>query len=544
MKMDFADIFLSKGVNYFTEDAPLAAILRYIEISPDKKLEKLGQFVSDELIEVSAIVDHYSKPVLQTWSITDERLDSVWLSPEHSRMLAKMQELGVVRSAVEPGGIINHFLSGYIISDPGFYCTLTLTAQTAYALSKYGDSDTRNEFLPRYLDPYDPWYGATYYTEIQGGSDLGSNRASASFESGKWTIESKDKYFASNAGLADGSIVTARPDGSEAGTKGLAVFFVPARNSRGDLNYNVRRLKDKLGTISVPTGEVEMNSSEAYLLGEKKYGIYYAMEILMISRIDDAISAAGIARKALWESYLYAGKRMAFGRKLIDHPLMLRDFLEMEADLEASLILSLLAADLFSKSSSQRPPYDEMYHKARVFSHIAKNNASWVSDAITRYCMEIFGGKGFLREFPIEKFHRDSIVTSIWEGTSNIQALDLMDLLRRKNIHLAIKEELLDMVENLRDRKWKIRVVEAILLKFESVERWLSGKNTEMHAKDLLNGLANAISLAHLFKLSDLDRTERSRQVASIYYYMHFIRNDEGDDEFAKSTAIDWMRRE
>jgi acyl-CoA dehydrogenase len=234
---------------------------------------------------------------------------------------------------------------------------------------------------------------------------------------------------------------------------------------------------------------------------------------------------------------------MAFGRKLIDHPLMLRDFLEMEADLEASLILSLLAADLFSMSSSQRPPYDEMYHKARVFSHIAKNNASWVSDAITRYCMEIFGGKGFLREFPIEKFHRDSIVTSIWEGTSNIQALDLMDLLRRKKIHLAIKEELLDMAENLRDRKWKIRVVEAILLKFESVERWLSGKNPEMHAKDLLNGLANAISLAHLFKLSDLDRTERSRQVASIYYYMHFIRDDEGDDEFAKSAAIDWMKR-
>ena len=157
--------------------------------------------------------------------------------------------------------------------------------------------------------------------------------------------------------------------------------------------------------------------------------------------------------------------------------------------------------------------------------------------------MEIFGGKGFLREFPIEKFHRDSIVTSIWEGTSNIQALDLMDLLRRKKIHIAIKEELLDLVGDLSDRRWKIRVVEAILLKFESVERWLSCKSSEMHAKDILNGLANAISLAHLFKLSDLDRAGRFRQVASIYYYMHFIRDDEVDDEFSKSTAIDWMKR-
>jgi acyl-CoA dehydrogenase len=237
MKMDFASIFLSKGLNYFSDDVPLNAILKYLKISQDKNLIDLGRFVSDELIEVSAIVDHYAKPVLQTWSITDERLDSIWLSPEHSRMLSKMQKLGVVRSAVEPGGTIKHFLSGYIISDPGFYCTLTLTAQTAYALHKYGDSGTRGEFLPRYLDPDDPWYGATYYTEIQGGSDLGANRASASFVNGRWIIDSNDKYFASNAGLADGSIVTARPAGSESGTRGLAVFFVPARNSKGELNY-------------------------------------------------------------------------------------------------------------------------------------------------------------------------------------------------------------------------------------------------------------------------------------------------------------------
>ncbi|EQD30792.1 acyl-CoA dehydrogenase domain-containing protein, partial [mine drainage metagenome] len=133
------------------------------------------------------------------------------------------------------------------------------TAQTAYALQKYADSGTKDRFLSKYLDPDDPWYGATYYTEIQGGSDLGSNRASASFQDGKWTISSDDKYFASNAGLADGAIITARPDGSESGVKGLSIFFVPARNSRGELNYNVRRLKDKLGTISVPTGEVEMH---------------------------------------------------------------------------------------------------------------------------------------------------------------------------------------------------------------------------------------------------------------------------------------------
>ena len=544
MKMDFSDIFLSKGVNYFSDDVPLKAILSFLKIKPDRNLNSLGKFVSEELIEVSAIVDHYSRPVLQTWSITDDRLDTIWLSPDHSRMLQKMQELGVVRSTVETGAIVNHFLSGYVISDPGFYCTLTLTAQTAYALQKYADPDTKSAFLPRYLDVADPWYGATYYTEIQGGSDLGANLASASFENGKWTINSDNKYFASNAGIADGAIVTARPAGSEAGTKGLAVFFVPARNSSGQLNYNVRRLKDKLGTISVPTGEVEMHGSEAYLLGDKKYGIYYAMEILMISRIDDAISAAGIARKALWESYLYACKRIAFGKRIIDQPLLLSDFLQMEADLEASTVLSLMAADMFSRASSMKPPYGEGYNMARVYSHIAKNNASWVSDSITRYCMEIFGGKGFLKEFPIEKFHRDSIVTSIWEGTSNIQALDLLALLLKKNIHVAIMEELLAGVRNLKDESWRVKVSASIQHEFDAIKKWLSGEDREIYAKDILNALGGAISLVQLFMLSDLDSSGRFTQVASIFYYKHFTDHVGMPASLLKSDAIQWMNRD
>lgn len=544
MKMDFSDIFLSKGVNYFSDDLPLISALKYFDIPLNKSLDELGRFVSDELIEVSMLVDHYSKPVLQTWSITDKRIDSVWISPEHFRMLQKMQELGVVKSTVEPGSMIYHFLSGYIISDPGFYCTLTLTAQTAYALQKYADTDTKDKFLAKYLDPVDPWYGATYYTEIQGGSDLGSNRASASFRDGKWVISTDDKYFASNAGLADGAIVTARTERSDPGVKGLSIFFIPARNSRKELNYNVRRLKDKLGTISVPTGEVELHSAEAYLLGDQRYGIYYALEILMVSRIDDAISAVGIARKALWESYRYACSREAFGRRIIDQPLMLRDFLQMETELEGSMILAVLASSMFSMVSSQVPPYDDSYHITRAFSHIAKNNASWVSDSITRYCMEIFGGKGFLREFPIEKFHRDSIVTSIWEGTTNIQALDLVELLVKRNTHVAIRVILLKLAEDIKDKGDRNKVIDALMRSFTSVEKWLSSRNPEIHAKEILDELAHDISMAYLFNIAEKDNDGRFRQIASIFYFLHFDKQADIDELFLKPAAISWMGRD
>ncbi len=542
MKMDFSEIFLSKGVNYLSDDIPLSASMKYFDLKADDDMILLGSFVSSELIEVSMLVDHYSKPALHTWSVTDDRIDSIWISPDHARMLKTMQDMDVVRSIVRADGIMKHFLSGYLISDPGFYCTLTLTAQTAYALDKYADDEIRSKFLHRYLDPQDPWYGATYYTEIQGGSDLASNRATAVLGDDGWKINGMDKYFASNGGIADGAIVTARPQGADPGVRGISVFFVPAKRPDGTLNYNVRKLKDKLGTVSVPTGEVELSDSDAYLLGDSRYGIYYALEILMISRIDDALSAIGIARKALWESYLYAGRRQAFGKRIIEQPLMRRDFLEMDADLNGSLVVSLLAAKSFALASDQRPPYDDSYHIARVYSHISKNMASWTSDYVTRYCMEVFGGKGFLLEFPIEKFHRDSIVTSIWEGTSNIQALDLLDLLRKKKLHTNIRADLISMVATIADVELRRLLTDSLNSEFDLIDEWVKGENSEVRAKDILNRLGNSIAMTYLFAISEKYPTQMPLQTAKIYYNRHFKETWDPASLFEKDTAIAWMQ--
>ena len=180
MRFNFADIFLSKGVNYFTEDVPLQKIIEYFGIRTSNDLTSIGEYVSNEMMESSFYVDHFARPSLQTWSIMDERIDSVWISAEHSGIIKKFQDLGVIRKAVEDGKMIEHFLSGYLISDSGIFCTLTLTAQTAFALKKYASDDIRKKYLPLFTNGNNPWLGATYYTEIYGGSDLGSNRAIAS----------------------------------------------------------------------------------------------------------------------------------------------------------------------------------------------------------------------------------------------------------------------------------------------------------------------------------------------------------------------------
>ncbi len=268
MQNRFSDIFLSKGINYFIADKPLQETINHFSFHTDEALPGLGDYISSELIESLDFIDHYAKPVLQTWSVMGDRIDYVRISPDHARVLQTLQEYGIVnRLEGNPADLMHHFLSGYLISDSGIFCTLTLTAQTAYIIQKYGSKELKEKFLGKFFSSRNPWYGATFYTEIQGGSDLGANRTIAHKEGDKILLEGGDKYFASDSGIADGALVTARFKDSPPGAKGISLFFVPSHLDDGTPNYNIRRLKDKLGTTAVPTGEVEFNGSIAYQIG-------------------------------------------------------------------------------------------------------------------------------------------------------------------------------------------------------------------------------------------------------------------------------------
>ncbi len=535
----FNEIFRSKGINYLSEDLPLSEFLKFLNFHADNDLEILGEYVSSELIEIMDYVDHNGKPELIMWNLDGKRTDYVRLSPEHRNALKKLQNLGVViKSAAGEQSWMYHFVSGYLISDSGIFCSLTLTAQTAYALRKYFNGD--ESFINHYLDKKDPWYGATFYSETQGGSDLGANKTKAMETENGWVINGSDKYFASNAGIADGAIVTAMT--GDKGIRSLETFFVPAIRKTGDLNYNIRRLKNKMGTIAVPSGEVEFTNSEAYLIGEKGKGIYYAMEILTISRIDDALAAVGIARKALWEAYLHTEKRSAFGKKLIEHPLMMKDIISLEAELEASLVISLYAAQLFSDVTDIKPPYNDKYNYARFITHIAKNMAAWSSDHITQYSMEIFGGIGFFEEFPMPKFHRDALVTSIWEGTSNIQALDMLETILKKGVAKVFFNDMKTRSEKITELHLKNKVRERIEFVENQFNTLLEGGSIEMGSKDLLKLFGQALSLTLLAQSGSELKSERLREISVVYDIISFENNRiQFDDSFRNMDLVKWM---
>lgn len=536
MKNKFSSLLQTVGRNYFSEDIPLQNMIQYfkMENAIDDDLVKLGNYVSSELMEIMDFVDHKGKPELITWDIDGQRIDLVRIAPEQRKAMEKIHELGVVRkSCLEIRDWNYHFISGYIISDPGIFCTFTLTAQTAYCLGKYLGKDDKN--LMHYVNKEDPWYGATFYSEKQGGSDLALNDTMAIYDGKSWKINGKNKYFASNAGIADGSLVTAKI--GEGGVRSLALFFVPSINSKGDLNFTIRRLKDKMGTIAVPSGEVEFEDSECVLIGEQKYGIYYALEILNISRINDSIAANGISRKALWEAYIHCKKRVAFGKKLLEHPLMKKDLIEMEAMLEGSLALSLYASNLFSKITKSVPPYDDEYNYSRFITHIAKNMAAWAANDITQYAMEIFGGTGFFEEYPIAKFHRDALVTSIWEGTSNIQSLDMLESIVKKGTLSMFAER----INHILDSNLKLR---SLKLELDSIlsfaEKNKENGTLEINSKVLLRKIGQ---LTEITLIGDLaSRFERFEAIYRVLHAIYYQKEDDVDQSIYENVSVlSWM---
>ncbi len=525
-------LYLSYGMNHFTIDAPFQWLLEAYGLDSTyfPLLAKLGDYVGGRFLELVDYIDKTSPPVLHMWDVKGQRMDWVQLNPAHQQLLEDLLEHRVISAAFQEGAPWQfHYAAGYLIADAGIYCTLTVTNQTVYALKKYGDAFLRETYLPCYLpeEARRAWFGATFYTETQAGSDLGATAAEAVPEKNGWKIYSKDKYFASNAGIADGALVTARPRGAPPGAKGLALFFVPATLPNGQPNYIIRRLKNKLATRAVPTGEVELNGAVAYPLGDPEQGIYIALEILTLARIANSVAAMGLSRKAYLEALQYTEHRLTFGKPLIAHPLIKKDLLEMEILLEANLALALKTVARFNQSADLHPPYDAQYHYARFLGHISKNMTAEAGARITRQAMELFGGIGFLEEFPIARWHREALVTPIWEGSSNIQALDMLEVILKKQVHHLFFQEAEAVLESHADFSEGEVLHHHLRQLQQEVEELLRSKPAQVQfmAKDLLTHFGHLANTLALLQAADhcsaAEAKRRFMNIAELYCIQH-----------------------
>ncbi len=396
-----------------------------------------GQAISDS-------VDRMGTPWLRMYDALGRRVDEVQYPPEYWTMLHEGYRAGVIWRCFEDDSLLPFYLLGYVscFFDPGLFCPHTVSISTAVPLAKYGADDVKARFLPKMLARDDAvWQGATWMTESGGGSDLGAGVETVARRDGDRWLLTGDKYFASNA-HADLAVVAARPEGAPQGVRGLALYLVPRRHDDGTLNFTIRQLKDKIATRSVPTGEVELRASEGYLLGTAETGVYLILETLNVSRVANSVGSVALAQRALADAYNFACERVAFGKPIIEHPLLRRQFEERIQHLGEAFALAWEAADLLDQVWKDTPRYGERYHLFRLVAHLAKYWTAEFAVQTAKWAMEVYGGVGTLAENRVERWLREAMILSIWEGTPHRQMLDGLEVIERKGAHRLLVDHL------------------------------------------------------------------------------------------------------
>jgi alkylation response protein AidB-like acyl-CoA dehydrogenase len=359
-------------------------------------------------------------------------------------------------------------------------------------LDKYGSENLKALFLPPMLRKDEAvWQGATWMTEIKGGSDLGAAVETVAKPAGdKWLLTG-EKYFASNIG-AELAVVAARPEGAPENVRGLALFLLPRFREDGSLNYFTRRIKDKIGTRSVPTGEVELKNSEAYLLGKAEWGIYLILEVLNLSRVANSVASVALAQRAMRDALNYAEGRAAFGKPVIEHPLLRKQFEDRFAALQPAFALAWESVQLLNEVWRETPPYSDRYHLFRLVAHLAKYWTAEFAAQTAKWAMEVYGGIGTLAEYHVERWLREAMILQIWEGTPHRQILDGLEVMQRKAAHRLLFQHLAPAADS--------HGLQEIT---QQIEKHLlhSAEEKEAHAEEIFRELAEFTASALLRKM-------------------------------------------
>ncbi len=440
-------------------DAPLLAHLHPI-------LERLGALAGDELDAIAATADR-NPPVLHHRNRAGEEAERIDKHPANRRLdEIAFIEYQLATLSHRPGALgwegkmppAAKYALSYLFAQAEFgtCCPVSMTDSLTTTIKKYADP----ALVARYLDGLTATdldtllQGAMFITERTGGSDVGAieTRAVLAFDQGAvgrataWRLFG-EKWFCSNpdAGLA---LVLARPSLMEiSGTKGLGLFLLPRHLPDGSVNqYRIVRLKDKLGSRSIASGEIVLDGAVAWLVGELGAGFAQMAEMINLSRLSNGMRAAAMMRRALTEALFIADQRIAFGKPLIERPLVQRQLLKMMLPTEAARSVMLLTASELAKANDGDA---DAGRRVRLLTPLIKFRACRDAREVTGDAMEMRGGCGYVEEWSDARLVRDSHLGSIWEGASNIVALDVMRAMRDKKSAAALVPFLEEMINHI-----------------------------------------------------------------------------------------------
>ncbi len=318
----------------------------------------------------------------------------------------------------------------FVQAEFGLCCPLSMTDALTRTLVKFGSQELIDRYFPNLTTQTfsQLTQGAMFITEQDAGSDIGAITTEAHLENGEWRLYG-DKWFCSNVD-ADLSMVLARPVGAPSGTAGLSLFLLPRILPDGTRNaYRVIRLKDKLGTRSMASGEILLDGATAYLVGKPEDGFRQMTDMINMSRLSNGVRSAGLMRRAVNESLFLAHNRIAFGKQLVELPLMQRQLIKMLVTAEQGRTMVLHTACILERADANDAQAQKLM---RILTPLIKFRTCRDARKVAGDAMEVRGGCGYIEEWSDARVLRDAHLGSIWEGTSNIVALDVARACRRE----------------------------------------------------------------------------------------------------------------
>ena len=451
-RADLAAWVDAQPADLYADDADLQALIRHHGLQDRiPRLHAAGTVVAgplDRAVRENNL--HQNLPVLDDWDEIGRPTARIRHHPTWTEAGRLIYGTGVMSAYGESPTPHRFILSLFYLTsqagEAGHNCPLACDAGAIRCLQALGTPSQQERYLTRLLDPdFDTNFTASQFlTEIQGGSDVGANAMEAHpaepaadrGEAGsRWRL-SGEKWFCSNAD-ADLFLLTARIAPPESGTRGLGLFLVPRRKADGRLNhFRIRRLKDKLGTRSMASAEIDFEGAEAEALGPVADGFKNTMNrVINTSRLYNALAVTGIARRAWVVASTYAAHRQAFGQPIGQFSQVAETLAWIRADCAAMLASSLALAALFERLDQGQCSEEEQAY-IRVAINLNKMRTAVMGHDCANRGIEVLGGNGAIESMSVlPRLLRDNVVCENWEGTHNVLRAQVLRDCKRLGVH-------------------------------------------------------------------------------------------------------------
>ncbi|MBO2452975.1 acyl-CoA dehydrogenase family protein [Actinomadura barringtoniae] len=527
------------GLNWYTCDPTLRFLMhRHLGTEAlawaEPRMEALGALMGGPIAQRAEETDR-NPPRLEKYDRWGRDISQVVMPPSFEAARADLVATSFTRpeffaeareAKVDPAPMAVAW--SYLLdqADIGMACALGTGGDMVVGLTElFAPEDVKERVRELFAAGMFSGEAAQMLTERSGGSDLGALESTATPDGDAWRLNGF-KWFASNAN-GSAFVVLAKPEGAADGVRGIAPFLVLQERRNGSRNgIRIRRLKDKLGTRSVASGEIEFTGAEAFLLapsttkpaegqaGDGK-GLARMMELTNGARLGISMMGLGCARRSLVEALCYTRAREAFGAPLYEQPLMRRKLAELIVETEA-------AQALVFDGYLSRP-------RLRIGAALIKMRAARLGVTAASDAIEIHGGNGYIEQWPVARILRDAQVNPIWEGGDNILSLDVRRAMEREQAHEPFLERLTQAAEAAPpgDDATADLVNERIGHLRQAITAWqgLDRPTAEARLYPLAQYMADVYASALLLEQAGWERaelgTDRKALIARLYAQSH-----------------------